>query len=420
MSNSIKCPSCASNLKYNIEAHSIACVNCGNKYEPDEIPYVKDDIDELDCIVCNNCGAEVIADKFTSATFCAYCGASTMVTSRLEDKFKPNFIIPFEITKEEALKNFEKFAKKVRLRTNDFLNKKTLDKMTPIYVPFWLFDVYASFGWRGTGYVYKGGSRSRSRTADMFNISRSGDSTFTLMPLDGSNRFDDDLMESIEPFDFHNMKDYHPGYISGFYANKYTIPAEKLHTRIKRRVEDYLDEMIQESTKEAHYSKTESGIRGYQIDDPHCTDYALLPVWFLHYSYKGKSYNFAINGQTGEVAGIVPQSSIKKAIAYLVGLLPAILFTIVACIPALSMHATDLAVANIFIYSPLTIPIAIAGLALARYYFRYKGIEKRPGYLEYWRGGKYTEMLDQYISTIDVPPELVDPRFADFIAKWRK
>ena len=44
--------------------------------------------------------------------------------------------------------------------------------------------------------------------------------------------------------------------------------------------------------------------------------YAMLPVWFLHYSYNGKDYDFCMNGQTGEVAGIPPVSRLKRIVLF--------------------------------------------------------------------------------------------------------
>jgi hypothetical protein len=34
--------------------------------------------------------------------------------------------------------------------------------------------------------------------------------------------------------------------------------------------------------------------------------YALLPVWLLNTVYKGKTYTFAMNGQTGKFVGNLP------------------------------------------------------------------------------------------------------------------
>ena len=52
----------------------------------------------------------------------------------------------------------------------------------------------------------------------------------------------------------------------------------------------------------------------------------LLPVWLAAYKYRGQTYRFVVNGQTGKVQGERPYSAIKIAFAVLVGLLLAAAF----------------------------------------------------------------------------------------------
>ena len=40
-------------------------------------------------------------------------------------------------------------------------------------------------------------------------------------------------------------------------------------------------------------------------------DPALLPVWINAYQFRGETYRFLVNGQTGEVIGIAPISYVK-------------------------------------------------------------------------------------------------------------
>ena len=37
----------------------------------------------------------------------------------------------------------------------------------------------------------------------------------------------------------------------------------------------------------------------------------MLPVWFMTYNYNDKMYEFALNGQTGKLAGIPPLDKSK-------------------------------------------------------------------------------------------------------------
>ena len=41
----------------------------------------------------------------------------------------------------------------------------------------------------------------------------------------------------------------------------------------------------------------------------------LLPVWFMTFNYKGKTWEYAINGQSGKIAGELPISTPKLLFA---------------------------------------------------------------------------------------------------------
>ena len=43
-------------------------------------------------------------------------------------------------------------------------------------------------------------------------------------------------------------------------------------------------------------------------------EYILLPVWFMTYIHNGKTYSFALNGQTGKIAGTPPFDALKCGI----------------------------------------------------------------------------------------------------------
>ena len=51
-----------------------------------------------------------------------------------------------------------------------------------------------------------------------------------------------------------------------------------------------------------------------------------MTVWLAAYQYRGQTYRFVVNGQTGKVQGERPYSAIKIAFAVVVGLLLAAAF----------------------------------------------------------------------------------------------
>ena len=104
-----KCPSCGANVKFNPTTQKWDCEYCGNSYEIGEFEKqqekeTKENLDfEIDEYTCPNCGATVVTDANTVATHCVYCGNTTIMKNRLQGEFKPDKLIPFKTTKEEAI-----------------------------------------------------------------------------------------------------------------------------------------------------------------------------------------------------------------------------------------------------------------------------------------------------------------------------
>ena len=123
------------------------------------------------------------------------------------------------------------------------------------------------------------------------------------MPVDGSTKMDDALMESIEPYDISDAVPFKTAYLPGYMADKYDVDADSSIQRANER--------IRQSTEEAFRNT----VSGYSSVTPVNTNirlqngrarYALYPVWILNTDWNGQKFTFAINGQTGKLAGNLP------------------------------------------------------------------------------------------------------------------
>jgi len=318
-----KCPSCAASLIYNPEKAFWSCKYCFNNYTLEDLQVNEadfDDLDEYEALdvdeyTCSNCGAKIVTNENTSATFCAYCGGNAIIKNRLKGFLKPKSIIPFKITKEQAMDAIFKFCKKRPFAPSEFLKKSQIDRVVGIYIPFWLYDCSALGSidgiankktvWCEDNYEYT--------KNEVFNIYRSGMSEFIKIPVDASSKFDDATMDSLEPFNYSDMVNFTPAYFAGFFADKYDVESGEAYTRAKNRVSNALEKYLLNNVDISQYndinfnsSNINTYLEGFQ--------YALLPVWILSIKYKNKIYLFAVNGQTGKMIGNVPISIIKVLI----------------------------------------------------------------------------------------------------------
>lgn len=344
-SNAKKCPSCGANLSFNPRMEGLSCLSCGSVFDaetldmmwsmgvsnPEQEYGIDDVISEEDSkkieIVCNSCGAEIIADKNTASTVCSFCGSPALITRRLTREFHPDSIIPFEIDKNKAIELFKEHCAGIAHLPRDFTSAKTLKKITGIYVPTWLISCTVTAKITGRGHTQNDYDRAkeegRAKGRIMMNSGAKADGPVTLndpdsfavngtvsfklndVPFDGEKQIANRVMEAAEPFDYSRMVPFSGAFLQGFYAEKYDQQPKDMNDRIVRRIDKYtmqICEMCNFGFK--HFQVTEHDpmpvFKNFNIK------YCMLPVWFLHYEYNGRDYQYIINGQTGKVSGEFP------------------------------------------------------------------------------------------------------------------
>lgn len=323
-----KCPCCGAGLVFGEEVQQMHCDYCDNTFEIEAVLAYNDTLNsqeesevEFDSqsgdhwseaeqahmrvFVCPSCGGELITDANTAATFCPYCENPAILEERLSGGIRPAYVIPFQTSKEDAQKAFLSLCKGKKLLPKMFTEQNRIEKITGIYVPFWLYSCTGNINanYRGTIMHSWSDSQYRYVKMDYYLLQRSGTAEFTNIPIDASRKMDDNIMESIEPFNFDQLVDFNPAYLSGFYADKYDVDSEEGKSRISQRVDTTMDGLIQSSLM--GYSGIEPSGRSANITQKDAK-YVLLPVWMLHTRYKDKTYVFAMNGQTGKMTGTFP------------------------------------------------------------------------------------------------------------------
>ena len=323
-----KCPCCNAGLVFSGEAQQLTCEYCGNSFELDTVrafnesqeqesleqiqwddtheqQWTQDEQETIQTFQCPSCGGEILTDQTTAATFCPFCENPTIVPSRLTGGLKPDAVIPFRTTKDDAKAAFLRLCKGKPLLPRGFTGEQRLEKITGMYVPFWLYDCDADFdgSYRATRVQQWSDSRYEYTKTDHFLLRRAADASFTGIPMDGSSKMDDAFMESIEPFDYSRLTDFDMAYLTGFLADKYDVSSESGEERIRQRVNNALEDQLQTSL--LGYATVLPTSRQLHVRNSRAR-YALLPVWILNTNYRGKIYTFAMNGQTGKMTGSFP------------------------------------------------------------------------------------------------------------------
>ena len=332
-----KCPNCGAAIPFDSHSQTLKCQHCGTEFDIENLQSMQAEeniasdsynwntenteqifADGKVTYVCPSCGGEVVGDESMSASVCPYCGNSTIVAKQFEGMLKPDLVVPFKYSKEDAKKAFMDYLGGKKLLSKDFALKNVINKLNGMYVPYWLFSCNADCAarFRATRVnSYQSNDYIVTET-DHFLVFRDGNIDFENVPVDGSSKLTPELLESLEPFDFSKAVDFNTAYLSGFFADKYD---EDSDTAVNRANERIRNSMIQEiSATTGPYSSCIMESANIRFSDG-IRHYALLPIYVFSTTYEGKTYTFAMNGQTGKFSGNLPADK-KRTTGYGLGI----------------------------------------------------------------------------------------------------
>ena len=329
-----KCPCCGAPLAYSNASNRLECASCGNSYDieaieamnPDQgndgvqfaMPtdtFQPGDAEAMQAYICKSCGAELMTEGTTTATECPYCGSPTILPDRIEGGVKPELVIPFTVTKEQAQQAFDGYFKGKRLLPNIFLHTRNrIAEMRKLYVPYWLFDCDAH-----GSVVYDAEKQQTERKGEWeitrikhYIAHREGSMCFENIPVDGSEKLDNRITESLEPYDLSAAVPFKPAVLAGALADHADVDAKACEGRAVERVETSISDALRGTVN--GYSRVTERSKSISAQGGKVTP-VLMPVWLITTEKEGKTYTFAINGQTGKLTCDVPADR-KKSLAW--------------------------------------------------------------------------------------------------------
>ena len=325
------CPCCGAPLAYDAANKNLKCASCGNSYELEaleamhpaesadgvqfDLPqetFSDSEAAQMQAYICKGCGAELLTDDTTTATECPYCGSPTILPDRIDGSVKPEMVIPFTVSKEQAQKQFEEYFHGKILLPNIFKNSRNrITEMRKLYVPYWLFDCDAQ-----GNIVYDAEKKSTSRQGDYeieniehYIVRRAGSMSFENIPVDGSEKLDNKITESLEPYDLSAAVPFQPAVLAGAMADHADVDAAACEGRAVERVENSMASELRNTVK--GYSTVRERSKNIFAEGGKVTP-VLMPVWLITTEKEGKTYTFAINGQTGKLTCDVPADTKKS------------------------------------------------------------------------------------------------------------
>lgn len=321
-----KCPCCGGGIEFDSSLQKMKCPYCDTEFETETLKAYDEELkaerpddmswdvgggeqwterDGMAIYVCQSCGGEVVCEETTAASACPFCDNPIVMKGQVAGDLRPDLVIPFRLNKEAAKAGMLEHLRGKRLLPKMFKDENHIDEVRGIYVPFWLFDADADAAirykatrvrsWSDSNYIY-------TRT-DHFSVYREGSLSFDHVPVDGSSKMADDLMESIEPFDLSQAVDFQTAFLSGYLADRYDVDAQASVGRANQRIKASTEQTFRGTVQ--GYSSVLPESTSVQLKNGKAR-YALLPVWILNTTWNGEKYTFAMNGQTGKFVGNLP------------------------------------------------------------------------------------------------------------------
>ena len=316
---SFKCPNCDGELIFEPSTQKYKCEYCYSLFSQEELEAMRpvegsESVEEQTrraaeqavMYNCPSCGAQIVTDETTAATFCYYCHNPVVLTGRLGGEYLPDKIIPFEIDRKAAEKSFLEYVGKKRFVPKAFFGKKQIQSMTGVYFPYWIYDVDLNGNLQAEARnirVWRRGDDEYTETT-IYDIRREGSISLSNLPENALEKANASLAQHVLPYQVDKLKEFHTGYLSGFMAERRDIEQSQVQGAMQATMQESAEKLLRET------------VFGYNSVSVHSSNFAaqkekwqyvLFPVWTITYKGKnGKIYYYSMNGQTGKVCGELP------------------------------------------------------------------------------------------------------------------
>ena len=290
----LSCPNCGGNLKFDIPSQQLSCEHCHTLFDPYDFDGKTSDAEEsktfdgdyeVTIFTCPQCGGEILSTDNAAAGFCSFCGASTILYSRISHEKRPNYIIPFQKTKEQCKEAYARRMKHSIFAPKELRDPSYIDSFRGIYMPYWAFYISQK------GSLSLNGKKTSRRgdyiITDHYALTGDLDAYYKGLSYDASSSFDDNISEELAPYNLKGMKAFTPAYLSGFYADTSDVDAKVYQGDAEYTASAETTERIASDGTFADF--TMDTIRPEQLHTKTETiDSTMFPVWFLSYRKKDR------------------------------------------------------------------------------------------------------------------------------------
>ena len=307
-----KCPNCSSEVRFDITKKRMTCPHCSSDFSvysfyTNPAEWSGADEEDIGLFTCENCGGDITAPKKDTTATCPYCDSRLTLAGRLSGKKRPDYILPFEISHDDAVKIFKQHLKE-KVLLPDVFNTKAVLTCRRMYLPFFVFSTTVKADYNVWEIIAGEGS----------HVLGSGQFPFVHMPVDACKKIPNHMTEVIEPFDFKKAMPFSPSYLTDCNAEIYDESSKDCiqiaAKRMAKAIMGFLKKEYKLSKLPVFADETApdytNKITNLTFNNT-SVKYAFFPVWIMSAKWKNKNYLFVLNGQTGKMVSDLPCDQAK-------------------------------------------------------------------------------------------------------------
>jgi ribosomal protein L37AE/L43A len=340
-----RCPNCGGIATFDIARGLLVCGQCGSTFalpapapeDPAAAPPPPSSADTPLALVglaeapptgdapavatyrCESCGADIVAESRTGITVrCHYCHNPVVLMPAISGEYAPDAIVPFTITREAAVESFRKYTSRHRFTRRAFFDEANIEKLTGVYLPYFAVDAYLEGEFTAEAERRHSFSQGNATITDhqvfaLYRRTRFFIDDYAIEAL--TQALSAKIVNCVQPFDLTKLAPFDYRYLVGFQAERRDLGAEELEGRMQADFASITTRIVTADFRSLGYdSMPRPSTRSLTVTSSE-RKYCLLPVWLFTYldRAKGKTYYYAVNGQSGEASGILPVSGVKVA-----------------------------------------------------------------------------------------------------------
>lgn len=286
-----------------IDEEDLFCANCGRSTpDSEQKPTSFEQGTSTYHFECQSCGASMSFDATSGSLRCPFCGSTGMQRKEDQRVLKPKRVVRFRVGRQDAEREFRQWLGRGFWRPGDLIRKSIVEKITMVYVPYWVFSADTLTYWTADSGNVPVGARS-----NWYPVSGDHRGHYEGLLVGASSALSPQETDVLCPFDLDEGVPPEEVDLDPVTVEQFTVP-RKYARPIARQL---LERLEHQSCQRKYLSR---GSRKLQVNVrlARLSSYpVLLPVWIMAYRYRGDIYRFLLNGQTGKATGRAPLSWFK-------------------------------------------------------------------------------------------------------------